>query len=96
MASDEAQLRRELDELQKKLGKKQQFEEAVASISSIVTERYSSASPSLRSSVLLLFSSSFSQTQLQLQSVMTLLFCSVPELRILEFRFSFRFLSKMP
>jgi E3 ubiquitin-protein ligase AIP2 len=62
MASDEAQLRRELDELKKKLGKKQQYEASVASISSIVRERYSSASPSLRSSVILVFSSSLSQT----------------------------------
>lgn len=51
MASDESTLRRDLDELQKKLGKKQQFEAAVASISSIVRERYAAAPPSLRNSV---------------------------------------------
>ncbi|XP_078156655.1 RING/U-box superfamily protein [Carex rostrata] len=51
MASNESQLRQELDDLQKKLGKKQQFEAAVASISSIVREQYASASPSLRNSI---------------------------------------------
>lgn len=55
MASNESQLRQELDDLQKKLGKKQQFEAAVASISSIVKEQYASASPSLRNSVIFLF-----------------------------------------
>ncbi|KAJ4801787.1 E3 ubiquitin-protein ligase [Rhynchospora pubera] len=51
MASDESRLTQELDDLQRKLGKKQQFEAAVGSISSILRERYVSASPSLRNSI---------------------------------------------
>ncbi|XP_008797364.1 E3 ubiquitin-protein ligase AIP2 [Phoenix dactylifera] len=41
----------ELQALQKKLGKKQSFEEAVSSISSLLRDRYSSSSPSLRKSI---------------------------------------------
>ncbi|KAJ3677128.1 hypothetical protein LUZ60_002852 [Juncus effusus] len=51
MASDESVIKQELQELQKKLGKKQQFEEAVASIASILRERYLGSSPSLRNSI---------------------------------------------
>ncbi|KAJ3704881.1 hypothetical protein LUZ61_008586 [Rhynchospora tenuis] len=51
MASDESQLTQDLDDLQRKLGRKQQFEAAVGSISSILKERYASASPSLRNSI---------------------------------------------
>ncbi|XP_074577992.1 E3 ubiquitin-protein ligase AIP2 isoform X2 [Curcuma longa] len=41
----------ELQSLQRKLGKKQSFEEAVASIASLVRGKYPSASPSLRKSM---------------------------------------------
>lgn len=50
MASVEPMME-ELQSLQKKLGKKQSFEEAVSSISSILRDRYSSSSPTLRKSI---------------------------------------------
>lgn len=50
MASGEP-IMEELQTLQKKLGKKQSFEEAVSSILSLLRDRYSSSSPSLRKSV---------------------------------------------
>ncbi|KAJ6826985.1 E3 ubiquitin-protein ligase AIP2 [Iris pallida] len=50
MASDDS-LMEELQSLQKKLGKKNSFEEAVSSIQSLVRDRYSSSSPSLRKSM---------------------------------------------
>lgn len=50
MASDDS-LMEELQSLQKKLGKKNSFEEAVFSIQSLVRDRYSSSSPSLRKSM---------------------------------------------
>lgn len=43
-------LMEELQALQKKLGKKQSFEEAVSSIQSLVRDYYASSSPSLRQS----------------------------------------------
>ncbi|KAF5743143.1 hypothetical protein HS088_TW09G01208 [Tripterygium wilfordii] len=49
MESDEA-LKQLLEELQKQLGKKQKFEDAVSSISSLLRDRYISASPSIRKS----------------------------------------------
>lgn len=48
MASEEEILKQKLEDLQKKLGKKQMFEEAVASLKSLLRETYPSASPSLR------------------------------------------------
>lgn len=50
MASD-ALAMEELQALQRKLGKKQSFEEAVAGISSLLRDRYPSASPVLRKSI---------------------------------------------
>ncbi|WOL17174.1 E3 ubiquitin-protein ligase [Canna indica] len=50
MDSEQA-LMEELQALQRKLGKKQSFEEAVSSIASLVRSRYPSASPSLRRSM---------------------------------------------
>ncbi|KAG9457603.1 hypothetical protein H6P81_002111 [Aristolochia fimbriata] len=50
MASEDS-LKQKLQDLQKQLGKKQTFEEAVTSIRSILLENYSSASPSLRKSI---------------------------------------------
>ncbi|CAL9768082.1 unnamed protein product [Musa acuminata subsp. burmannicoides] len=50
MGSEQAVME-ELQALQRKLGKKQSFEEAVSSITSLVRSRYSSASPSLRKSM---------------------------------------------
>uniref|UniRef100_A0A5B7BAC9 RING-type E3 ubiquitin transferase n=1 Tax=Davidia involucrata TaxID=16924 RepID=A0A5B7BAC9_DAVIN len=47
MASED-DLREKLQDLQKQLGKKQMFEEAVSSIKSLIRESYPSASPSLR------------------------------------------------
>ncbi|XP_068663537.1 E3 ubiquitin-protein ligase AIP2-like [Aristolochia californica] len=47
MASEDS-VKQQLQDLQKQLGKKQTFEEAVSSIRSILLETYSSASPSLR------------------------------------------------
>lgn len=44
-------LMEELQSLQKKLGKKQSFEEAVSSIQSLVRDHYASSSPSLRQSI---------------------------------------------
>ncbi|GAB2295156.1 hypothetical protein Dimus_029330 [Dionaea muscipula] len=48
MASDDDYLRQRLEALQKQLGKKQTFEEAVSSIKSLLVESYSSSSPSNR------------------------------------------------
>ncbi|KAE8689066.1 E3 ubiquitin-protein ligase AIP2 [Hibiscus syriacus] len=48
-SSDES-LKQQLEELQKQLGKKQRFEEAVASINSLMKLHYPSAAPSLRKS----------------------------------------------
>ncbi|KAA8546201.1 hypothetical protein F0562_003060 [Nyssa sinensis] len=47
MASED-DLREKLQDLQKQLGKKQMFEEAVSSIKSLIKKNYTSASPSLR------------------------------------------------
>ncbi|KAK9266068.1 hypothetical protein L1049_021473 [Liquidambar formosana] len=49
MASEE-HLKQQLQDLQKQLGKKQLFEEAVSSINSLLRDNYPSASPSLRKS----------------------------------------------
>ncbi|KAJ9168130.1 hypothetical protein P3X46_019692 [Hevea brasiliensis] len=49
MASEEG-LEQQLEELQKQLGKKQKFEDAVSSIKSLLKDFYPSASPSLRKS----------------------------------------------
>ncbi|KAM3378846.1 E3 ubiquitin-protein ligase AIP2 [Capsicum galapagoense] len=46
----EEELKQKLQELQKQLGKKQMFEEAVSSIRSLLLQYYPSASPSLRNS----------------------------------------------
>lgn len=46
----ESELKQKIAELQKQLGKKQMFEEAVSSIRSLLIQHYPSASPSLRSS----------------------------------------------
>ena len=51
----EEDLKQKLQDLQKQLGKKQLFEEAVSSIGSLLTQSYPSASPSLRKSVSLCF-----------------------------------------
>ncbi|KAJ0980992.1 hypothetical protein J5N97_009247 [Dioscorea zingiberensis] len=51
MASEEQGLMDELQSLQRKLGKKQSFEEAVASIGSFLRDRYPSSSPQLRKSI---------------------------------------------
>ena len=48
----EDELKQKLQDLQKQLGKKQMFEEAVASIRSLLHQFYPSASPSLRKSVI--------------------------------------------
>ncbi|KAH7523904.1 E3 ubiquitin-protein ligase AIP2 [Ziziphus jujuba] len=48
MDSEESNLKQRLEELQRDLGKKQKFEDAVSSIKSLFLHRYSSASPSLR------------------------------------------------
>ena len=50
-SSSDAGLKQQLEELQKQLGKKQRFEEAVSSINSLLKLRYPYASPSLRKSV---------------------------------------------
>ncbi|KAI3920627.1 hypothetical protein MKW92_020988 [Papaver armeniacum] len=47
-SSSEDQLKLKLQDLQKQIGKKQMFEEAVSNIKSLMIENYSSASPSLR------------------------------------------------
>lgn len=47
MASEDY-LKQQLEDLQKQLGKKQKFEEAVSCIKSLLRDRYSAASPSLR------------------------------------------------
>ena len=47
MEREEECLKQELEELQKQLGKKLKFEEAVSSLSSLLQDRYPSASPSL-------------------------------------------------
>ncbi|GLT97181.1 hypothetical protein SLE2022_147610 [Rubroshorea leprosula] len=49
-SSSEESLKQRLEELQKQLGKKQRFEEAVFSINSLLQNNFSSASPSLRKS----------------------------------------------
>lgn len=51
----EEELKHKIQELQKQLGKKQMFEEAVSSIRSLLLQYYPSASPSLRNSVTSLF-----------------------------------------
>lgn len=48
MASDETVLAQKLQDLQKQLGKKQLFEEAVSSIKSLVRQFYPTASTTLR------------------------------------------------
>uniref|UniRef100_A0A7N1A943 Uncharacterized protein n=1 Tax=Kalanchoe fedtschenkoi TaxID=63787 RepID=A0A7N1A943_KALFE len=48
MASQEDALTQRLQDLQKKLGTKQNFEEAVSSVASLLRQAYPSASPSLR------------------------------------------------
>ncbi|OVA13017.1 zinc finger protein [Macleaya cordata] len=50
MASEES-LKERLQDLQKQIGKKQMFEEAVSSIKSLLIDNYPSASPSLRKSI---------------------------------------------
>lgn len=51
-SSSEDCLTQRVDELQKQLGKKQKFEEAVSSIRTLLQQSYPSASPSLRQKVL--------------------------------------------
>ncbi|KAI4316438.1 hypothetical protein L6164_024417 [Bauhinia variegata] len=46
----EDSVKQQLEELQKQLGKKQKFEEAVVSLKSLLCQRYPSASPALRKS----------------------------------------------
>ncbi|XP_062158878.1 E3 ubiquitin-protein ligase AIP2 [Alnus glutinosa] len=48
MAHEEESLKQELEELQKQLGKKQKFEEAVFNLKSLLRDLYPSSSPSLR------------------------------------------------
>lgn len=48
MASEEEILKQKLEDLQKKLGKKQMFEEVVATLKSLLRTSYPSASPSIR------------------------------------------------
>ncbi|KAF9680913.1 hypothetical protein SADUNF_Sadunf06G0171100 [Salix dunnii] len=50
MGSDEQVLKKELEELQKQLGKKQKFDDALSSLKSLLRLHYPSASPSLRKS----------------------------------------------
>lgn len=50
MASEDL-VKQELEELQKQLGKKQKFEDAVSSLKSLLQTTYPSASTSLRKSV---------------------------------------------
>ncbi|CAK7352706.1 unnamed protein product [Dovyalis caffra] len=50
MGSKEQVLKQELEELQKQLGKKQKFEDALSSLKSLLRRHYPSASPSLRKS----------------------------------------------
>ncbi|XP_072992468.1 E3 ubiquitin-protein ligase AIP2 [Typha latifolia] len=50
MATEEA-LMENLQSLQRKLGKKQSFEEAVSSLATLLRENYSSSSPSIRKSI---------------------------------------------
>lgn len=47
---DEQYLKQRLEELQRDVSKKQKFEAAVASLNSLLRDRYSSASPALRKS----------------------------------------------
>ncbi|RVX17500.1 E3 ubiquitin-protein ligase AIP2 [Vitis vinifera] len=47
-SSSEENLKQQLQELQKQLGKKQMFEEAVLLIKSLLVDHYPSSSPSLR------------------------------------------------
>ncbi|KAL6344623.1 hypothetical protein AAG906_002529 [Vitis piasezkii] len=47
-SSSEENLKQQLQELQKQLGKKQMFEESVFSIKSLLVDHYPSSSPSLR------------------------------------------------
>ncbi|XVF88989.1 hypothetical protein PTKIN_Ptkin19aG0095600 [Pterospermum kingtungense] len=49
-SSSDSSVKQQLDELQKQLGRKQRFEEAVSSINSLLKLHYPSASPSLRRS----------------------------------------------
>jgi hypothetical protein len=56
MGSNEQLLKKELEELQKQLGKKQKFEDALSSLKSLLRLHYPSASPSLRKTVSLSFS----------------------------------------
>ncbi|XP_077236485.1 RING/U-box superfamily protein [Tasmannia lanceolata] len=51
MASEEEVVMKKLQELQKQLGKKQMFEEAVSSIRSLLLENYPSSSSSLQNSI---------------------------------------------
>jgi E3 ubiquitin-protein ligase AIP2 len=50
-AMDEAALEARLQALRQRLGKKQQFEEAVADLAAVVRDRYAGASPTVRKSV---------------------------------------------
>jgi E3 ubiquitin-protein ligase AIP2 len=50
-ATDEAAVEARLQALRQRLGKKQQFEEAVADLAAAVWDHYSGASPALRKSV---------------------------------------------
>lgn len=49
-------VKRQLEELQKQLGKKQKFEDAIFSLKSLLQQKYPSASPPLRKSVCMLTS----------------------------------------
>nr|CAB3453464.1 unnamed protein product [Digitaria exilis] len=50
-ATDEAALEARLQALRQRLGKKQQFEEAVADLAALLRDRYAGASPALRKSM---------------------------------------------
>jgi len=50
-AMGEAAVEARLQALRQRLGKKQQFEEAVADLDAVVRDRYAGASPALRKSV---------------------------------------------
>ena len=50
-AADEAAVEARLQALRQRLGKKQQFEQAVADLAAVVRDRYAGASPALRKSV---------------------------------------------
>ena len=84
-SSSDAGLKQQLEELQKQLGKKQRFEEAVSSINSLLKLHYLSASPSLRKLVISLFVFLFQLNQAKrklnfnmLSLSLSVFFCCLP------------------